>query len=123
MTKETHQPLYSEGEILVYFKVPVTDNFAATFGQCLGYQLAGSWEHGVNVFIYQTTPQEEEKAINVFLEKAEFVESAFRRDIGLERRWQSLEEAIGELEELLGDCEIPEGEYQQRLREIKRKLR
>ncbi len=123
MTDEQYFPLYSLGEILVQFKDSVGEDFAATFGTFLGYNLVESWEHGNNVFVYRTDVHQEEEAIRTFLGKTEFVEWANRRDIRLEGRWVSLESAIAALEELRDNCEIPKGEYERRLEEIKERLR
>lgn len=123
MTKEKYFPLYSLGEILVHFKEPVGDDFAATFGKFLGYTMIAPWEHGDDVFVYRTEVHQEDEAIKTFLEKNEFIGGAYRRDIGLEGCWISLGNAIAALEELLEDCEIPTVEYKQKLEEIKEKLR
>lgn len=123
MSKEQYFPLYSLGEILVHFKESVTEDFATTFGKFLGYTMITPWEHGDDVFIYKTEVHEEDKAIKAFLGKTEFIDGAYRRDIGLEGRWISLERTIAALEELLGDCEIPTGEYKRKIEEIKEKLR
>lgn len=122
MTEEKYLPLNSLGEILVCFKEPVTEDFAATFGGFLGYDLIDSWEHGNDVFVYRTEVHQEEEAIKTFLEKTEFIKWANRRDIRLEGRWISLENAIAALEELRDDGEIPGGEYDRRIEEIKGKL-
>ncbi len=99
MTDEKYIPLNSLGDVLVCFKEPVTEDFAATFGKFVGYDLVGNWEHGSNVFVYRTEVHPEEEAIKTFLGKTEFIEWANRRDIRLEGRWISLESALAALED------------------------
>ncbi len=123
MTREKYFPLYSSGEILVHFKESVGDDFATTFGKFLGYTMITPWEHGDDVFVYKTEVHQEDEAIKTFLEKTEFIDGAYRRDMRLEGRWISLERTIAALEELLGDCEIPTAQYKRKLKEIKRRLR
>ncbi|MBI2102916.1 hypothetical protein HYT55_03700 [Candidatus Woesearchaeota archaeon] len=124
MTKDRYLPSYSPGEILVCFKrnLNVGQEFAQVFGEGIGYTLVSVWEIGDDVFVYRTEAGKEEKACSDFKEQGQFVDWAGRRDAGLEKRWESLDDAIAALEELRDDCEIPEREYGRRIDEIKKKL-
>ncbi len=123
MSIEKYFPLYSLGEILVHFKESVGDDFAATFGKFLGHTMITPWEHGDDVFVYKTEVHQEDEAIKTFLGKTEFIDGAYRRDMGLEGRWISLGKAIRALEELCDDCEIPTAEYKRKLKEINGRLK
>ena len=125
MTRDRYLPSYSPREILVCFKrnLNVGEEFAQTFGEGIGYTLVSAWETGDDVFVYRTEAGKEEEACSDFKKQRKFVEWAGRRDVGLEKRWESLDDAIAALEELRDDCEIPVGEYGQRLRAIKKLLR
>ena len=116
MTEEKYIPLNSLGEILVNFREPVSEGFADTFGKFLGYDLLDRWKYGGgSAFVYSTGVHQEEQAINIFSAKTEFVEWSSRRDIALEGRWTSLEDAIAALKELRGNCEIPTVEYNRKI--------
>ena len=111
-----YQPEYAKGQILVHFKRPYSDAFIREFGETLGYTLLDNEERAGHVF--KTEPGKEEEALNKFKSFSDFVEWTDYRDIKMESRWESLEEAIDLLQQLHDNVEIPDNEYNTKLREI-----
>ncbi|MEA3514552.1 MAG: hypothetical protein U9R34_03690 [Nanoarchaeota archaeon] len=108
---------YTFSEILVGFRqqIDCNDSFAEKFGKGLGYDLVGDWKYGDNVYIYQVPKDAETEACERFRFKKEFVEWAETKDVKIEKRWESLEEAIDKLDSLHNDAEINDKKYAERL--------
>jgi hypothetical protein len=117
-----YEPEYAKGQILVAFKKCPGRQVAQFFGEHLGYGLMEEEDdyYGAEVFIYRTPEGQERQAIEAFQQQGidRFIEWAERRDLKLERRWKSLDEAAGMLQELHDDTELPDQTFNQRLQSI-----
>jgi hypothetical protein len=113
-----YEPEYAKGQILVVFKNRCGEGFAQDFGKTLGYRLLDeTYEHG-EAYIFQTEVGKENEAKERFAAYSEFVDWADLRDIKMEARWNSLEQAIAKIQDLHDNVEIPDNSYNQRLKEI-----
>lgn len=117
----TYQPEYAEGEIVVSFRLPVSDDFARTFGELTGYKLKNKSRFYNNCFIYQT--EEEDEAIEKFSKYPDIVDWASLRDLKLESKWNGLEQIINSLRDLQDTLEVSDEEYLIRINEICDSLR
>ena len=115
-----YEPDYAKGEIIVSYleDIDSNDQFAKTFGKSLGYDLAGAYKNDDSVFIYKTHAGKEEEACEEFESQDKFTDWASRRDLKLERRWESLEQGIEMLTDLNDYAELPDIEYAERLDKI-----
>jgi hypothetical protein len=109
-----YQPKYAKGQILVGFRGDHSEAFAREFGHVLGYKLIDEWDHDSNAYVYSVPENKEDTACKSFALYTEFVAYAMLRDMKLESRWQSLEQAIEMMTELTDDCEIPDSQYTSR---------
>jgi len=114
-------PRYSEGEILVRYRdvdsKGVCLDAARVMGRIIGYELTGEeYRHAEDVFIYRTEVGREEEAIRAFRDNQyrKFVDWAERRDLNLESRFDSFEEAARMLEEWSDYASGSEKDFEER---------
>ena len=90
----SYTPEYAPGKIMVLMrsdKVKIDENFAKILGKTLGYEF-DEWNGRYNAFLYNTPEGKEDEACKEFEEMKDFVESAYRFDIKLERRFDKIDE-------------------------------
>jgi len=118
--KKGYQPNYAQREILVVFKgfPDMNDNFAKIFGQIIGYELLGTYEHSESDYIFQTPVGQEDKACKEFASHEKFIDCASRRDLKLDKRWNELEEAERKIQDLHENADLPDDEYNKQLQKI-----
>ena len=114
-------PEYAEGEILVGF-IPnryFNELIVRDLGKKLNYELIGPWIKGYSeeyyVFIYRVPKGQEEEACKKFKLENDLVGWANKRDLKLEKRWKSLDEAIDNLSSLRNYGELLDEEFKKRI--------
>ncbi|MAG39051.1 hypothetical protein CMO90_03090 [Candidatus Woesearchaeota archaeon] len=113
-----YEPEYVKKQILVQFRVSLGYRFAEDFGKRLGMKLVDTYNHGDNIFIYNTKKGKELDGCEEFKKYEKFIEWAGLRDLKLEKRWKHLENSVNLLERLVDECELPDEEYDSRVKEI-----
>lgn len=113
-----YRPEYAKGQILVVFKNNCSEDFACDFGRTIGYRLSDEDYKHIDAYIFKTELGKEKEAIERFKAYPEFVDWADLRDIKIESRWDSLEQAIDKVQELYDNIELPDNQYNQKLDEI-----
>lgn len=117
-----YKPEYAQGQILVVFKRDCSRAFAEDFGKFMEYKLScEEYEHD-NAYIFETRVGCEEEAVGCFELYPDFVDSAHLRDIKLEKRWDSLEQAKSKLQDLHDNIKVPDKAYNNELENIIRYL-
>ena len=125
---DKYEPVYAKGIILVRLKVrldqdkemDVNDDFAAEFGNTIGYSLQSHWMD--NFYFYNTPEGREDEAIKDFKKYDNFVESAERFDAKEEKRYETLDTIAKDLQEFRDDCLLPDKQYHMKIDEFIQKL-
>ncbi|MBT3397372.1 hypothetical protein HOA55_00900 [archaeon] len=118
-----YEPEHAPGQILVVFKEPTRKDFAQDFGKTLGYELSDEeYNHG-DAYIFQTDVGGEEEAIAKFVPCSEFVDWAGFRDIKIEARWESLEQAMAGIQSLQEEASLPDNLYNEKLEKMVERLK
>jgi hypothetical protein len=113
-----YEPSYAQGQVLVVFNEPVRTDFARDFGKTFGYELADEeYNHG-EAYIFLTEVGRENEAIDKFAQYSDFVNCAGLRDEKLEARWEGLEQATTEIQNLQDDASLPDNLYRKKLEGI-----
>jgi len=110
---------YAKGELLVKFKVPdYLQILPKEFAESMGYEYIGDWELADEICVFRVPENKENEAIKKIISRKEYVDWAEQRCITYEKRVLGLETAIGELEELRDNAELPKKEYNKKIEEI-----
>lgn len=120
-----YEPCYAKGQVVVDFKgICNNKGFATQFCGELGFNLSNEDYESGDGFIILTEDGKEDDIINRLQngKYSEFVSGAYLRDLKMEQRWREAEEGLAMFEELRDNAELPDDEYLERLREIRRHI-
>tara|TARA_Y100000310_G_scaffold317296_1_gene370014 strand:+ start:408 stop:791 length:384 start_codon:yes stop_codon:yes gene_type:complete len=108
---DKYVPEYAEGEILVDFtNGNLTGDFVKGFGDRVGIEFL-EWYNDGRWAIYQVTPGTEDDIVADLVKRTEFVEWVGRRDVKLDRRWDSLDGALDRVQQLQENNGLPDSMY------------
>ncbi len=124
MDSNNYIPDYAKGEILVgFYDMPEPSrDFPELVGNMLGFKLISMVEN-CEAYIYQTEIGKEDEACKIFMEKGLYVDYADKIDLNLEKKWNGLEEAVKNIENLSNSVEkYPSSEFNGKIDLIKKLL-
>ena len=121
-------PEYEPGKIIVFFhekKGFNSDEFMKGFGSYIGYEFIEEWRwaNSGSTAVYKVPEGEEEKIRKQIGKKySKFIENTDRIDAKFNRRTDNIESVVNNLQEINDNVEIPDDDYNDKLRSIIKKL-
>lgn len=109
-------PLYSKGEVIVFFNEGFSEDFARDLGRHIGYEFVPSDMSGG--YLFKTKIGKEKEAAKKFLHYKEFVQNVERRDLRFEYR-STIMENLEYLSKSL-DANLEEKDFPGKLKEIRK---